>query len=145
MASDRTAADLEGFLEDALRVMRETGRDPAAFDLEIRRDFLGSDLSTPLVRALFVPKHRELDYAVEVRPDHPCALTWLWDPPRFLPWQREVIERAQELARVARPAGGRLAAVEVVESGDRLGLLVRFDGEGELRFVLRKSDLTLIP
>jgi hypothetical protein len=124
--------------------MRETGRDPAAFDLEIRRDYLDSELEAPLVRALFLPQDPARDHAVEVRADHPCAVTWLWDPPRFLARQREVIERASEIARIERPAGERLDAVEVVESRYWFGILVRLEGEPDLHVVLRKSDLTRI-
>jgi hypothetical protein len=150
--------DVEEFIQDAIRVFEQTGRDPNAFRMELRQedpqgsDFraLGAELVTSIV---FIPRTANDLYPVRVSIGHPCVVSWLWQPDSFTSWQRRVLRRAREVAADAwtRLGNDRLVDVEVLESRDAVFVhLWRVEETGqssdaaELSVTLNKADLELV-
>jgi hypothetical protein len=129
-------------LGEAVRVLRATGHDPAAFRAELH---LETGAREPSV--VFRPLEPGDGYAVRVDPAIPCGLLWVWEPERFTPWQRDAIRRATEAARSAGPLpAGDLSDVRVVEWGGRLAVELWTAESSELPALtvfLRASDLAL--
>ena len=146
---------VEKYIRDAIRVFEQAGRDPRAYRLELRQEdprgsgfrALGTGLETSVV---FVPRQAAGLYPVRVRTRHPCAVSWLWHPESFTPWQRRVLRRVQELAADAWEQLGSegLVDIEVLESRDAVAVqLWRTEDAGlspdnvEVLVVLSKEDL----
>jgi len=125
---------------DAVAVLRISGHDPAAYQLELRAG--DSAISPTLV---FRPRADPTLYPLIVRPDAPCQLAWLWDPDRFTPWQVAVLNRARELLAlgVAPPAGAELEQVAVVETAETVTVRLEIGLPGEQRRDMAEHDVTL--
>ncbi len=142
--------DAKGFLAEALDVLRSCGHDPADYRLELREDdpFVAAGSGRkPALAVVFLPLDRERHYAVAVDAAHPCVVSWVWQPADFTDWQRQVIARAEALARTSGlpRSAGQLLDVLVTESLELVGIEV-LDAEqsSELRVLMHKHDLSLV-
>ncbi len=147
--------DAKGFLAEALGVLRSCGHDPADYRLELREDdpFVAAGSGRePALTAVFLPVDRQRHYAVAVRAAQPCVVSWVWQPADFTDWQRQVIARAEALAKTydLPRSGGRLLEVLVTESLELVGVEVldaepgRNPQSSELRILMHKDDLSLV-
>ena len=99
---------------------------------------------------MFVPLDPDDDYPVRVHSAIPCGGGWVWDPERFTGWQRNVVARASEAARRARPAAwSEPRDVQVAESAEHLAIYIwtAADEDSEepaLTMIMRKADLEVI-
>ncbi len=95
---------------------------------------------------------RERHYAVADNAAHPCVVTWVWQPAEFTDWQRQVIARAEALARTSDlpRSAGQLRDISVTESLELVGIEVldaepgRNSQSSELRLLMNKHDLSLV-
>ncbi len=147
--------DTKGFLAEALAVLRSCGHDPADYRLELREDdpFVAAGSGRkPALSVVFLPLDRERHYAVAVNAAHPCVVTWVWQPAEFTDWQRQVIARAEALARTSDlpRSAGQLRDISVTESLELVGIEVldakpgRNSQSSELRVLMNKHDLSLV-
>ena len=147
--------DAKGFLAEALGVLRSCGHDPADYRLELREDdpFVAAGSGRkPALTAVFLPLDRERHYAVAVNAAHPCVVSWVWQPADFTDWQRQVIARAEALAKTSGlpRRAGQLLDVLVTESLELVGIEVldaepgRDPQSSELRVLMHKDDLSLV-
>ena len=125
---------------DAVATLRRAGPDPAAYELELRSVAPTNDLEL-----VFTPRRDPLRYALAVRADDPCAVRWLWQPERFTPWQRAVLDRARVLlAGSAGAPGAELVAVDVFEARDAVTVELRHAGGGDAGTAVAESRVTLL-
>jgi hypothetical protein len=143
----------ESLVREAVRMLKQAGHDPADFAVELRMesatrpdaDPMGRDLKPSVI---FHP--RQTGYALRVHSAIPCGVGWVWRPGRFTAWQSEVVARASEAVRRARPSGSSEPSdVQVAESSDHLGVYVWTGPDGEsagpdLTVIMRKSDLSVV-
>lgn len=150
-----TAEDPKGFITEALDVLRSCGHDPDDYRLELRGDdpFVAAGAGRePALTVVFLPLDRERHYAVAVNDAHPCVVSWVWQPADFTDWQRQVIARAEALAKTSGLSwdDGRLLDVLVTESLELVGVEVldaepgRNPQSSELRVLMHKHDLSLV-
>ena len=155
MGRGSTAEDAEGFIAEALDVLRSCGHDPADYRLQLREDdpFVAAGSGRkPARTAVFLPLDRERHYALAVNASHPCVVSWVWQPADFTDWQRQVIARAEALVKTSGlpRSGGRLLDVLVTESLELVGIEVldvepgRNPPSPELRVLMHKDDLSLV-
>ena len=149
------AENAKGFIAEALDVLRSCGHDPADYQLELREDdpfVVAGSGDEPTLAAVFLPLDRERNYAVAVRVAQPCVVSWVWRPADFTDWQRQVIARAEALAKTSDlpRSAGLLLDVLVTESLEFVGIEVldaepgRNPQSSELRVLLRKDDLSAV-
>ena len=126
---------------DAMATLRRAGHDPAAYALELRSGGRAS-----AVELVFSPRGDPRLYALAVRSDDPCAVRWLWQPERFTPWQRAVLERARELLAGSgtEAAGAEIVAVEVFEAPDAVTVELRRASGDDPAAGVSESRLTLL-
>lgn len=147
--------DAKGFLAEALDVLRSCGHDPADYRMELREDdpFVAAGAGRePGLTVVFLPLDRERHYAVAVDAAHPCVVSWVWQPADFTDWQRQVIARAEALAKTSGlpRRAGRLLDILVTESLELVGVEVldaepaRNPQSSELRVLMHKHDLSLV-
>ena len=150
-----TAEDAEGFIAEALDVLRSCGHDPADYRLQLREDdpFVAAGSGRKPVRtAVFLPLDRERHYAVAVNAAHPCVVSWVWQPADFTDWQRQVIAQVEALAETSGlpRSDGQLRDVLVTESLELVGIEVldaepgRNGPSSGLRVLMHKDDLSLV-
>lgn len=154
VGSEPVPADTPEFIRAALEVLEAAGHDPAHYRLEVRHDDpfaleFAEPGPGPVLSVVFLPVDIERNYPIKVNARHPCALTWVWHPASFTPWQREVIAKAGALAekRAGWKAGSQLD-IRVIESRDLIGVEVwpireldRAPTASELTILLQKRDL----
>ena len=150
--------DLEGLIADAVRVLIQAGHDPASYRMELHterptRETLPGLRWNLLTSVVFVPREEDPIYPVRVHPDNPCVVSWVWRPERFTDWQREVIEKSQE---ILKEAGGTTSfrhpmEIEVLETARVVSVHIwNVDEEGSSRtstdfyVAMNKADLALV-
>lgn len=134
---------LSAVIAGAVGVLRRAGHDPSAYELEVR-----STNRTDSPTVVFLPREGGSLYPVEVRPEEPCALRWVWRPEQLTVWQVAAVELARELLRGSAPwPSGELEEVSMFETADTLTVRLRhgrpdapFDGS-ETHLTLSKDDV----
>jgi hypothetical protein len=150
--------DLEGLIADAVRVLIQAGHDPASYRMELHTErptveTLPGLRWNLLTSVVFVPREENSLYAVRVHPDNPCVVSWVWRPERFSDWQREVIEKSQEILKEVGGATsfGHPMEIEVLETAEVVSVHIwNVDEEGpstssaDFYVALNKADLSLV-
>jgi len=149
-----SGGDLDDLVRRALEVLRQSGHDPDGYRLDLKMEWPATAgfarHGQAYLSVVFSPEDGDDCYPLRVDRNDPCAVSWVWRPDRFTPWQRRVIERAREVLRDSWPGGSGedLTGVTVVETAGEvtvrltLGELDDSDlapSRAEVR--LRKSDL----
>ena len=150
-----SGGDLDDLVRSALEVLRQSGHDPDGYRLDLKMEWpatagFAAQHGQAYPSVVFSPRNGDDLYPLRVDRNDPCAVSWVWRPERFTPWQRRVIERAREVLRDSWPGGSgeKLAGVTVVETAGEVTVrltLGELDDSGlapsraEVR--LRKSDL----
>jgi len=145
-----TSSSLDRLVSRAVRLLAAAGHDPAGYRLELRQEEPPQPDRPwlevrPLPSVIFLPTRGGEAYPLRVHPAYPCVTAWLWQPQRFTPWQREVVERARGLLAV-----GHAARLRVLESHDLLRIEPAQGQAGTAAttplgsLTLRKSDLAVV-
>jgi len=154
LSHDIDSASAEEFVAEALTVLRSCGHEPSAYRLELHEDdpfVAATDDREPQRTVVFRPIDNQQLYGVVVSVEHPCVVSWAWQPDEFTDWQRQVIGRAEALAKESGRtwSDGQLLDVVVTESRELVGVEV-FDSESpddsrsaNFRVLMRKDNLSV--
>jgi hypothetical protein len=138
----------ERLIEEALAVLKQSGHRPAAYRLDLRMEDARSPdapahRSTRVPSVVFLPLLPGEFYPLRVHPVSPCVASWVWQPERFTPWQREVLARAREQIDMLGPAARTLGDLQVQETLE----LIRIEflqGSRRLYVTLNKRGLEVV-